>query len=105
MSLDHPTSDLVSRLRCALIGCNCSEEYPGCTRCQAPLYSDDFIERGKLHWLYLWRDRWWRLKHGTKRRIRRKKCEVCGCKYWFGYPGAGGNDLCSEECFNDWLPF
>jgi len=93
--------DLVSRPRCVLLGCDCSEEYPGCARCQAAVYSDDFVERGKLHWLYLLRDWWWRLKHGIRRKVARKKCDQCGREFWRGY----NEILCSEACHDEWLPF
>lgn len=94
-------SQRISRVRCWLIGCNCSEEYPGCTRCQAALYSYDFIERGKLHWLYLIRDLWWRYKHRVMRKIGRAKCHQCGKRFWRGYD----DEFCSSECFDDFIPF
>lgn len=84
------------RLRCKLFGCVQAEDYFGCHFCQAAIY-DDFIEVGKLDWFFRLQGRvtrWFR-------RFERKKCMQCGKKFWRGYD----NELCSEECHEDWLPF
>lgn len=101
----HETPEIVAkrlkRLRCVLFGCVAADEYPGCSRCGEALYGGDFIEdyARKLEWLFHAR---WRVRQFF-RRFARQKCEECGKKFWRGYPA---NDrLCSEECFDAWIPF
>lgn len=85
------------RLRCRLLGCVEAEDYPGCHFCGVANYDPDYIDFGKLEWLF--RLRW----HARRllRKLQRRKCQHCGRKFWIGYD----NELCSEECHEDWLPF
>lgn len=84
------------RLRCVLLGCVQAEDYPGCHFCQTAIY-DDFIEVGKLDWFFRLR---WRVGQWL-RRFERHTCEHCRRKFWRGY----NDHICSEECFDEWLPF
>ena len=91
----------LTRAKCVLIGCICAENYPGCYRCQEGLYEGDFIQYGKLDWVFRLYDRWlyWRRRIALK--LGRAKCDQCGKKYWRGHD----DRFCSEECFDDFIPF
>lgn len=85
-----------ARIRCYLLGC-VTDTNPGCVRCNADLYDFEFVQIGKLEPLF-------NLYWGTIRALRRlgpKRCAECRKKFWRGYD----DQLCSEECFNEWLPF
>lgn len=87
----------VRRLHCVLTGCEAARDYPACARCGEALYGGHFREFGKLEWFFVLR---WRLREFV-RKFHRKTCAECGRKFWRGY----NTELCSEECFDVWLPF
>jgi len=82
------------RPRCELFGCVCAEDYPACHRCGADLY-EDFIQEGRLEFLFR---AYWRAQKFVWR-VTGKKCEVCQRRFW------GRGRVCSDECFEKWLPF
>ena len=94
MTNNH-TRAAVSRLRCVLLGC-AADSLPECHYCHAGLY-EDFVQSGRLEPLLR---TYWRVRRAL-RRLGRKTCDQCGRKFWRGYD----NELCSEECHDNWLPF
>lgn len=84
------------RLRCELFGCVCAENYPACYRCNADLY-EDFIQTGRLKPLFC--VYWSALR--LVQTVTGKRCQVCSRRYWHGYD----DYVCSDKCFEDWLPF
>lgn len=84
------------KIACRLLGCICSEVYPGCHRCETGIYDVDYVQIGLL-------DPVFRAYARVRRFVERftgRKCDQCGRRYWRGNPY-----VCSDKCFNDWLPF
>lgn len=83
------------RIKCRLVGCDGS---PYCEQCGTDLYdSMDYIQGG---WLDPFVNLYWRTRRLLKK-LGPKRCDQCGKKFVHGYD----NDLCSEECHDNWLPF
>lgn len=95
MSEQVPTKDL-SRTRCWLLGCYLGETGCCCERCGADLY-ENFIQYGKLDPLIrlYWRTYW------LIRNLRPRTCDCCG-KTFRSFRSAS---VCSDECYEQWLPF
>lgn len=85
------------RVRCWLLGCACARSYPACHYCAADLYEGPFLQEGKLQPILVF----WADVKCAVRKLGPKKCDQCGKKFVHGYD----DHLCSEKCFNDWLPF
>jgi hypothetical protein len=82
----------IGRILCRLKGC-AAEETPACARCGFFIYDPDFLPP----------KRWLRAAFDRARRFRRKclhRCEVCRSRIWFS-----DWQCCSENCFEQWLPF
>jgi hypothetical protein len=82
----------MGRILCRLLGCAAAQT-PACARCRSFIYDPDFLPPG----------RWLREVLDGARRLRRKclhRCEVCRCRIWFSEW-----QCCSEQCFEQWLPF
>lgn len=88
---------MIRRVRCWFLGCVCAQDYPACHHCGADLYGGPFLEEGRLEPLF----RFGRCIRQAIRKLGPKKCCQCGKKYRSGYD----DQLCSEECFDEWLPF
>lgn len=87
------------RLRCRLLGCDPSEHGPWCERCGHTVYDAEFVVAG---WLNPWfRFRLW-LRAWTWPR-----CHHCGRRmFWRRLLGRSyDRELCSQECFDRWIPF
>lgn len=86
------------RAWCDLRGCVDSHNYGACDRCGCDYY-EGFYEYGRLDWvLRATRRAKWLLFQSWKRR----HCEVCqkpirGFRYH--------EFTCSNECFDQWIPF
>ena len=82
----------IGRLICHLRGCVATQT-PACVRCHSFIHDPEFIP-----------SRRWSAKIGDQARIVRRKClhrcEVCRCCIWFSE-----EQCCSENCFEQWLPF
>lgn len=86
------------RVRCVLLGCLEADTYPGCHRCGCALYDPECIVYGLLDPVF---DFYWRARRYIRRLWPVKRCDQCGKKFVHGYD----NELCSEECHDNWLPF
>lgn len=87
----------MKRLLCKLWGCYCSDTHDfSCPRCGAALYDADFVQIGRLEWVYRVRD-FFRGKYAFITR----RCDVCRKRMWF----TRHNPCCSEKCYDQWLPF
>jgi len=84
------------RIRCLLWGCECAHDYPACLNCGAALYESEFIQIGKLSWIWsayrAIREAWGRLN---------RRCDVCRKRMWL----AGRANCCSQKCYDEWIPF
>jgi predicted nucleic-acid-binding Zn-ribbon protein len=83
------------RIRCVLFGCWC-DEHSACPKCGAQVYDGDYIQIGKMDWMFKVRD----LFKGTYRFVNRR-CDVCGKRMLFTYK----QNVCSDSCFDKWIPF
>lgn len=90
----------MTRLRCHLLGCVCDSD-PGCHRCGAGLYDADFVQFGRLDFVF-------RAYYRALRFVRRftgRRCDVCDRWYWPLRQGFPDEWTCSRECADEWLPF
>jgi hypothetical protein len=84
------------RISCVLWGCWCDENN-ACPKCGSALYYDaDFVQIGKLQWLFEVRD-FFRGKYSLVTR----RCDVCRKRMWW----TRHDPCCSDECFDKWIPF
>jgi hypothetical protein len=93
------------RLRCRWSGCREEEYGPACERCGEELYGGAFV---------MWGDSW-RYRLGVRltkvlrplRWFLGHRCEVCGRRFWRQLrPGDDDRPpICSEACFDKWIPF
>lgn len=82
----------IGRLVCHLWGCAATKT-PACVRCHSFIYDPDFIPPR----------RWFTNAVDQARVVGRKclhRCEVCRRYIWFSE-----EQCCSENCFEQWLPF
>lgn len=86
----------MKRLLCELWGCWCRDDYPACGRCEAALYDGDFVQIGRLAWIYRVRDA---LRAACYFVMRH--CAVCRRRMWFKSDG----QCCSQKCEDQWYPF
>lgn len=84
------------RITCRLLGCVIAEEYPGCHRCQSAIYDVDFVQIGRLDFVFR---AYWRTRKFVQK-FTGKRCAVCNKRFW-----RGDDWTCSDKCFSDWLPF
>jgi hypothetical protein len=86
------------RLLCKLFGCKSSDPYyPLCDRCSTDIYHWDFIDQSRA-WLGWWYFSTWWLRCNRRRFVH--KCAVCGRWMFFT-----SRECCSDECYDNWLPF
>ena len=83
------------RVRCVLFGC-WYDQNSSCPKCGAALYDADFIQVGRMDWVHKVRG-----KLSQIRAFVNRKCNVCGKRYWF----TANEPCCSEECYEDYIPF
>ena len=85
------------RLRCKIFGCQLEEYGPACGRCGAWLYNWEFVDRD-MALLSPWYNFIWWLRGNRDWFYHR--CAVCKEPMFFTK-----NECCSEECYDDWIPF
>lgn len=95
MSEQGTTKDL-SRPRCWLLGCYLGEHGHCCERCGVDVY-ENFIQYGKLDPLIRL---YWRAYRAI-RHLGPRKCDCCGKTFRSFRP----ERVCSDECYEQWLPF
>lgn len=93
-------TNFLVNLRCELLGCVVDEDVPACRHCGAAIYDGDFVVQGRLEPLF---DLYWRIRRFMRklRKLGPKHCAQCGKKFVRGYD----NELCSEACHDNWIPF
>ncbi len=87
----------LKRVTCRLLGCVAADNYPGCARCEAGIYDIEFVQIGRLDFAFRW---YWAARRFVQR-FTGRKCDVCYRRYWRGRD----QWVCSDECFDKWLPF
>jgi hypothetical protein len=85
----------MGRIRCILFGCWFDENH-ACPKCGAASYDPDYVQVGKMDWIYRLHDR-----ICTYPNVVSRRCEVCGKLIWFPV----GKRCCSQACWDKWLPF
>jgi len=87
----------VKQFYCKLFGCDAGK-FPCCDRCHTDLYDPGFVDIGKLTPMV------WFIRRHT-RQVRRvlfgRRCDECKRRFRRGY----NESVCSEKCFDNWLPF
>lgn len=97
---EQPTPDQV-RIVCRLVGCD-PDKFPCCKRCGTDLYAPEFIQSGWLEPYFWLRHRLWYWRRSCP--WLPKHCAVCHKRYFRG-PAIVSHYVCSEECYEDWIPF
>jgi hypothetical protein len=87
----------MKRLLCKLWGCWVHNDYPACGRCGSALYDADFVQIGRLNWVYRVRD----ALRGIYMSLATHHCEVCHRRIWF----TRHSPCCSDKCYSQWVPF
>lgn len=84
------------RLRCRFLGCVLAREGYCCDKCNTDLY-DGFIDRDRSWFapIYQIQHRW-----QMKKFYRFHPCAVCETPMYFT-----DDHCCSQECYDDWIPF
>jgi hypothetical protein len=90
-------TNFLVNLRCELLGCAQDEDVPACHYCSAHIYDGDYVQYGRLEPVFRL---YWRVRRAI-RKLGPKHCAQCGKKFVRGYD----NELCSEACHDNWLPF
>ena len=87
----------MDRILCRIFGCEVEEYGPACRRCGTWLYDYPFIQPEGA-WLYPWYRLCWWLR--CNRDLFWHRCDVCKKPMVFTK-----KDCCSDECYEQWLPF
>jgi hypothetical protein len=85
------------RILCKIFGCKLDQYGPACIRCNTWLYDWGFVHR-EMAWLNPWYNFIWRLRCNRDWFFHR--CAVCKKPMVFTK-----KECCSEECYDQWLPF
>jgi uncharacterized OB-fold protein len=64
-------------------------------RFESALYDADFVQKGKLD--FIW---WFVWKFSVLRRFVTSRCDECGKRMWFT-----SEPCCSDKCYDTWIPF
>ena len=83
------------RIRCNLLGC--ATDANACARCGTDLYDGDFVQIGRLDFVFR---AYWRVRR-VAWKFTGRRCAVCSKRFW----RRGDDWTCSDKCFSDWLPF
>ena len=85
-------------LSCKIFGCESTNGY-ACDRCGCDIYHWDFVQTEGA-WLYpYYAVKWW---FQTHRRWLGHKCEADQCCTYLFFTD---DSCCSDECYQNWIPF
>ena len=87
----------MDKILCKIFGCELEENGPACRRCGTWLYNYGFVDQN-MAWLAPWYNLVWRLR--CNRDWVCHRCAVCKETVFFTK-----NECCSEECYDNWIPF